>query len=72
MGIGIASIINILNPEAIIIGGAVSQSYDDFFQPLMRALKERAFSDWKKETKILRASLGAEAGVIGAATLLFN
>jgi glucokinase len=71
LGIGIASLINILNPEAVIIGGAISQSYDDFYKPLMEAVKKRAFSDWKKETKILKALLGADAGVIGAASLLF-
>ncbi len=72
LGIGVANIINILNPEAIIIGGAVSTSYDKFSEAMMKAIRLRDFSDWKKSTKIIRALLGADAGVIGAAGLILG
>lgn len=72
LGIGIANIINILNPEAIIVGGAVATSYDKFCEKMIKAVELRNFSDWKGTTKILHASLGADAGVIGAAGLILT
>ena len=44
IGIGIASIIDILNPEIIVLGGSVSKNYEIFKKNMFKAIKERAFS----------------------------
>ena len=67
---GIVSIINLLRPQAIIVGGGVSNAGDALFIPLREAV---ASSTWDPDvtgvTPVLRAALGNDAGMIGAALL---
>ena len=70
LGIGIASLINIFNPEKIVIGGGVANAGKFIFDPLCRTIQERALPIASQDTKVVRAKLGEEAGVIGAAMLV--
>jgi glucokinase len=70
LGIGIASLINIFNPEKIVIGGGVANAGKFIFDPLCRTIEERALPIASQDTKVVRAKLGEEAGVIGAAMLV--
>ena len=70
LGTGLASLINILNPEKIIIGGGVANAGKLIFDPLLKTIKERALPVSWQDTKIVRAKLGEDAGVIGAAMLV--
>lgn len=67
LAVGINSILNVLNPEAIILGGAVTNAGDLLFRPLRQYVKNMAFPGVYEGTRILRASLGELAGVVGAA-----
>ena len=70
LGVGIANIINTLNPQIIVIGGSISKAWE-FFEEDMRASRERyIISPLAKKTKIVRAKLGDDAGALGAAYLL--
>jgi glucokinase len=64
LAVGIVNIINILDPEAIIIGGGISLEGDDLFKPLRMAVKEEMKS-MKRPVKILKAlKNGADLGSI--------
>ena len=64
---GIASFINILDPEAVIIGGGIAKSGDALFIPLHEALDEIEWRPGGAKTKLLPAQLGEWAGAYGAA-----
>ncbi len=70
IGIGLSSVINLLNPEKVIIGGGVAESGDLLLDPIRRTVKERAMSVAGSSVEIVKAELGNSAGVIGASMLV--
>ena len=72
LGIGIASLLHILNPEAVILGGGVARAWDLFYPSLSEEIKQRCFKEIAERTRILPASLGDNAGILGAARLAFE
>lgn len=72
LGLAIAGLVNVLNPEVVVIGGGLAASWDLFIERLRRTLYERAFRRPAERVKIVRAELGDDAGVIGAASLIFS
>jgi glucokinase len=69
IGTGVASIINLLNIERIVLGGGVMQAGDLILNPIIQEAKRRAFQPCFEATQILAAALGADAATIGAAML---
>jgi glucokinase len=69
LGIGIVSLVNIFNPEAVVIGGGVSAAGDLLLDPAREVVRERALSPNKDMVRIEAAAFGAEAGMIGAALM---
>ncbi|MBR4392629.1 MAG: ROK family protein [Oscillospiraceae bacterium] len=69
LGRGIASCINLLNPQAVVIGGGVSASLDYLLPGIEKALKSDVFHKMDPP-KIVRTALGYEAALIGAAALI--
>jgi len=70
LGIGAANLINIIGPEMIIFGGGVSESLGDSLVNLVREnAKPFAMADPMSRTKIQLATLGDDAGVLGASLL---
>lgn len=67
LGIGLANLINILNPEMIVIAGGVVNGWDLFEKHMMQQVEERAFPLLR--VKIERAKCGDDAGLLGAARL---
>jgi glucokinase len=72
LGITLAGLINVLNPEIIVIGGGVAAGWDLFSGTLKQTIMERAFRLPAEHAKIVRATLGDDAGILGAASLVFN
>lgn len=72
LGLSIAGLVNLLNPEVVVIGGGLSASWDLFIGRLRSTMHERAFRRPAERVKIVRAELGDDAGVIGAASLIFS
>ncbi len=70
IGIGLTSVINLLNPEKVIIGGGVAEAGDLLFDPIRRTIKERAMVVAGEAVEIVPAQLGNSAGVIGASMLV--
>jgi predicted NBD/HSP70 family sugar kinase len=72
LGIGVANIINILSPEAIIIGGGLVGAWDMFIEDLRQEASKRAFDQLYENVQILKSSLTEECGSVGAAGLIFK
>lgn len=67
LGAAVASLINIFNPEAIVIVGGVTRAGDSLFVPLRREVARRAFKPAVEVCRIVPGELTGEAGVYGAA-----
>ncbi|MDZ7262865.1 MAG: ROK family protein [candidate division KSB1 bacterium] len=65
-GAGIASVVNVLNPQAVIIGGGVAEAGEEFIGRVREVVKRRAMKAATKNLQILKAQLGNDAGVVGA------
>ena len=70
IGIGLSSVVNLLNPEKIIIGGGVADAGDLLLAPLTETLKKRAMKIAGSAVEVVPAQLGNTAGVIGASLLI--
>jgi glucokinase len=71
VGIGIANLINILNPEAVLIGGGVSQAGDILLNEIKYYAKVNALPRAWEAARIVLAKLGNKAGILGSAALAF-
>jgi glucokinase len=67
LGAGIANLINILNPQAVVITGGVTRAGEHLFGPLRSEVRRRAFRTAADACAILPAALPETAGVVGAA-----
>jgi len=70
LGLALANIANTLNPEKIVLGGGVSKAGDILLDAIKENFSKYAFSAVKNSTQITLATLGNDAGVIGAAWLI--
>lgn len=68
IGVAFTSLVNILNPEKIVVGGGVAQAGDILFDPIIETVKKYAMPVATKNLKIVPAMLGEDAGIMGAAT----
>ncbi len=70
IGCGLTDMINIFQPEVLCIGGAISKEGDTLLKPLQAYVeRERYSKNSERQTRICRAQLGNDAGIIGAAYL---
>jgi len=69
LGVGLASIVNMLNPEVIVIGGGVIAAGEMLLAPARREMQARALMPARGAVRIVPAAFGDEAGMIGAALL---
>lgn len=69
LSIGMINLVNILQPEIICLGGGVSNAEDDLLLDPLRELVWQGCFDKNNHTRIEKASLGNDAGIVGAALL---
>lgn len=67
LAICLAGLVNIFNPEVIVVGGGVALAGDNLFEPLRYELNRRAFRSYLASLEVRPAELGDWGGVIGAA-----
>lgn len=72
LGIALAGLVNVLNPEIIVIGGGAAAGWDLFLPSMIEQIKHRAYREPAERAKIVRAQLGDDAGILGAARLAFE
>lgn len=72
LGIGLANLVNIFNTELIVIGGGLSKMGNMLLRPARKVIEERAFRLPAQSVRIVRAQLGSNAGIIGAAAYVYD
>jgi glucokinase len=72
LGAGLASLIYVLTPEAIILGGGVSASYEFFLPAAEAEIQRRVLASSRINLQLLPAQLGNRAGMVGAAKLAWD
>lgn len=72
LGIVLAGLINVLNPEIVVIGGGAAAGWDLFVPEMLSQIRGRAYREPSERAKIVRAALGDDAGILGASRLAFQ
>lgn len=70
LGVALSGLVNVFNPELIVIGGGMSNAGNVLFSKVRSTLKSRAMKPHASKVKIVKARLGVDAGLIGAAVLV--
>jgi len=69
LGVGVSNLINVLNPDIVVIAGGVTQAGDLLFDPLRAEIKRRAFKSLVDACRIVPGALPLSAGVVGAVAI---
>ncbi|MEO8468577.1 MAG: ROK family protein [Chloroflexota bacterium] len=72
LGIGLASLVNVLNPNIVVLGGLFSRAFPFLEAEMLAAFEVRALSASRATMEIVASSLGIDAPLIGAAELAFE
>jgi len=72
LGVGVANLINLLNPEIIVIGGGVVNGWKLFERHMRQEVASRAFPLTAERVRIMQSECGDNAGLLGAARLAFD
>ena len=72
LGVGIASYVNVFDPELVVIGGGFSRAGDLVLEPARRVVAEHALPPMRDFVRVTLAVLGPEAGLIGSALVGFE
>jgi glucokinase len=72
LGIGIASLINLMSPQAIILSGGLTGAWDIYVQEAIKEASRRAFKELSDRVNIIPSLLKDDAGIVGAAGLVFH
>jgi glucokinase len=71
LGVAIASASHLCDLDVVCVGGGLAQAGDLLFGPLQETYAAQARMEFVRATRIVPAALGQEAGLVGAAALLF-
>lgn len=66
---GLVNIIHLLDPEIIVLGGGISESFEFFAGPMIEELKKRVMGFKNRKLSIKKGLLGSEAGIYGGYVL---
>lgn len=72
LGVAISSLLNIFNPEVVVIGGGVIAAGDLLLRPARDEVARRVLAPTRDAVRIVAARFGVEAGMIGAAAMAFD
>ena len=72
IGAALASVVWVLNPDTIVIGGGVAKAGDLLLDPIRRTIRERTIDVFHENLRIVPAALGNDAGIIGNASLALD
>ena len=72
LGMGLGGLVNVLNPEMIVIASGVADGWDLFIGPLQAEIKARTFPEPGRRVQLVPAACGDDAGRLGAAYIAFK
>lgn len=70
LGVALVGIVNLLNPDVIVIGGGVAEAGKVLFDKIRETIAKQAMPVQARHVKVLKAKLGNDAGLLGAAILV--
>jgi len=70
LGVGLANLVNIFNPELVLVGGGVAKMGDLLLEPAIKVVRERAFATSAGAVQIKPALLGDDSSILGAAAFV--
>jgi glucokinase len=71
LGVSLAFLVNVTDPESVIVGGSLGSEKGLYWDEMVACARRHIWSKVTRELPILRAALGADAGIVGAATAFF-
>jgi glucokinase len=72
LGAGLASLVNVFDPEAIVIGGGFGDAFDLLLEPALETMHRDALPPGRDRVRVVAAELGEEAGMVGAGLVAFE
>ncbi|HWH95129.1 MAG TPA: ROK family protein [Baekduia sp.] len=72
LGVGIGNVVNVLNPEVVVVGGGVIAAGELLLAPARAVVAERALAPSREQVRIVPARFGDASGMIGAALLAMD
>jgi glucokinase len=72
LGVGVSNIVNVFNPEVVVMGGGVMGAGELLLEPLRDEMRARALPPGRDYVRVVAARFGAEAGMVGAAALALD
>jgi glucokinase-like ROK family protein len=72
LGLGIANLVSIFNPEMVVVGGPLSEAGDCLLPPIQEAVESTTLPEIGEQVRILLSAFGADASVVGAAALVLQ
>jgi glucokinase len=72
LGVSVAWLVNVLDPEAVIVGGGLGSATGLYWDSFVASAREHIWSDTNRDLPILHAALGPDAGIVGAAAAVFQ
>lgn len=72
LGVALTSLINILNPEVVVIGGGASAGWNLFAPHMRETIRQKAFGNRSEQVKLVQGQLGDNAGILGAAKIALS
>ena len=72
LGVSVGWLVNVLDPEAVIVGGGLGSAPGLYWESFVSATREHIWSDTNRDLPILHAALGPEAGIVGAAATVIQ
>jgi glucokinase len=71
LGIGIASLVNTVGVETVVVGGGVAEAWDFFIEPTKKELAQRTYEETARAVRIVKSALGSDAALTGGAATFF-
>jgi glucokinase len=72
LGVAASTLLKSFNPDVFLVGGGISPSFDLFEAAMKKEMKRQTFPVMAEQTHFARATLGNDAGLLGAAQLMFE
>ena len=72
LGAGVASLVNVFDPEVIVIGGGFGDALDLLLEPALETMRRDALPPGRDRVRVVAAELGEEAGMVGAGLIAFE
>jgi len=72
LGVSVAFLVNVLDPEMVVVGGGLGMAGGLYWEAFQRSCREHIFSDDSRGLPIVSAKLGTDAGLVGAAAVVFG